>query len=139
MLAYYRALLVQDEADGPDAGYGVVFPDFPGCFSAGHTPMQAAQLAARALSSHVALMREDKQELPTPSELWSALPDWLEPGGVRSEILVPVEPPSRARAVRANITVDELLLRRIDRAADAAGDTRSGFLAEAARAWFRNH
>jgi metal-responsive CopG/Arc/MetJ family transcriptional regulator len=40
--------------------------------------------------------------------------------------------------VRANITVDEALLRQIDHTAQTAGSTRSGFLAEAARAWLRN-
>lgn len=134
---YYRALLVQDSDDGPDAGYGVVFPDFPGCVSAGDTPMDAAQRAAEALAGHVALMLDDKLELPAPSGIGAALPDWLDGSGrVAGEVLVPVELPGRA--VRANITVDEALLHKIDRAAQAAGSTRSGFLAEAARAWLRD-
>ena len=134
-LGYYRALLVQDEGDGPDNGYGVVFPDFPGCTSAGDTRWEAAKQAVEALELHVAGMVEAGQALPSPSDIGSALPDWL--GGeshVAGEVLVPVELPGKV--VRANITVDEGLLHRIDMTAQAMGNTRSGFLAEAARAWF---
>lgn len=46
-------------------------------------------------------------------------------------VLVPYAPP--ARAVRVNTTIDESLLARIDRAAEAAGETRSGFIAEACK------
>ena len=135
-LAYYRALLVQDEGEGPDAGYGVVFPDLPGCTSIGSTRMEAAKHAAEALAGHVALLVEAGEVLPKASDVDAPLPDWLEGAGrVAAEVLVPVEIPGRA--VRANITVDEGLLRRIDTAAQAMGNTRSGFLAEAARAWFR--
>jgi predicted RNase H-like HicB family nuclease len=136
-LHYYRALLVQDADDDPNAGYGVVFPDFPGCTSAGTMPLDAAQQAAEALGGHVALMLEDGQALPEPSEIGAALPDWLEGDGrVIGEVLVPVDLPGRA--VRANITVDEALLRKIDQTAQTSGTTRSGFLAEAARAWLRD-
>ena len=135
-LTYYRALLVQDEDDGPDAEYGVVFPDLPGCTSAGYTRMEAAKQAAEALAGHVAMLAEDGESLPNPSDVGAPLPDWLEGAGrTAAEVLVPVEMPGRA--VRANITVDEGLLHRIDTAAQAMGNTRSGFLAEAARAWFR--
>jgi predicted RNase H-like HicB family nuclease len=137
-LSYYRALLVQDSDDDSEAGYGVVFPDFPGCTSAGGTTLEAARQAAEALGGHIGLMVELKQILPPPSEIGSALPEWLECAGrVAGEVLVPVDLPGRT--VRANITVDEALLSRIDHAAQAAGSTRSGFLAEAAREWLARH
>ena len=137
-LGYYRALLIQDENDGPDAEYGVVFPDLPGCTSAGDTAMEAAKYAAEALAGHIAILTEGGDALPEPSDIGEALPDWLQDSGrVVSEVLVPVEMPGRA--VRANITVDEGLLRRIDVAAQSSGNTRSGFLAEAAREWFHTH
>jgi predicted RNase H-like HicB family nuclease len=135
-LHYYRALLVQDADDDPNDGYGVVFPDLPGCASAGDTRLEAAQHAAEALSGHVALMLDGGDSLPVPSEIGAALPDWLDDAGVvAGEVLVPVDLPGRS--VRANITMDEGLLGKIDRAARASGSTRSGFLAEAARAWLR--
>ena len=137
-LGYYRALLIQDEGDGPENGYGVVFPDLPGCTSAGDTRMQAAKQAAEALELHIAGMIEDGQELPSPSDVGSPLPDWLdEASHVAGEVLVPVELPGKV--VRANITVDEALLARIDGVARATGNTRSGFLAEAAQLWLRLH
>ena len=135
-LEFYRALLVQDASDSADDGYGVVFPDLPGCTSAGDTPMDAAKNAAEALAGHISVMLEEGQDIPRPSDIGALTPGWLD-GTIVSEILVPIELPGRA--VRANITVDEALLRRIDRTAQALGNTRSGFLAEAARDWFRNH
>jgi hypothetical protein len=69
-------------------------------------------------------------------QIGAALPDWLDGAGVvAGEVLVPVDLPGRS--VRKNITMDEGLLGKIDRAARASGSTRSGFLAEAARAWLR--
>jgi hypothetical protein len=46
-----------------------------------------------------------------------------------ARLLVPVELPGRA--VRANVTIEEALLARIDAAAAARGMTRSAFLARA--------
>jgi metal-responsive CopG/Arc/MetJ family transcriptional regulator len=46
-------------------------------------------------------------------------------------MLVPYAPPSKS--VRLNITLDESLLNRVDQAAQRAGETRSGYLAAAAR------
>lgn len=100
--------------------------------------MEAAKQAAEALAGHIALIVEGGDPLPEPSDLGAPLPDWLNgEEHAAAEVLVPVELPGRA--VRANITVDEALLHRIDLTARAAGNTRSGFLAEAARDWFRNH
>lgn len=45
--------------------------------------------------------------------------------------LIPYAPPSRA--VRINITIEESLLTRADRVAQAEGETRSGFIAAAVR------
>jgi len=47
-------------------------------------------------------------------------------------VAVPVELPGKA--MRINISMDERLLSAIDREAEARGETRSAFLANAARA-----
>ncbi len=49
-----------------DAGtsYGVSFPDFPGCISAGDTMGEAIVNAAEALAGHIALMRADGDRIP---------------------------------------------------------------------------
>ncbi len=56
------------------------------------------------------------------------LPDWLEevPGEIVARVLVPVELPGRA--VRANVTIDEGLLARLDAAAAAEGRRAAGSL-----------
>lgn len=43
-----------------DAGsdYGVSFPDFPGCVTAGTTPDEAGRMAQEALAGHIAVMVE---------------------------------------------------------------------------------
>ena len=132
VLRFYPALITQDEGAPADAGYGVVFPDFPGCVSGGDDVQHAAEAAAEALALHAEGMAAEGMDLPSPSAP-GAVPDWLARvrGRIVTGVLVPVELPGRA--VRANITMEEGLLRRVDAAATAEGNTRSGFLAQAAR------
>jgi predicted RNase H-like HicB family nuclease len=133
MLRFYPALIGQDETDGPNDGYGVVFPDFPGCATAGETVQEAATMAAEALAGHVEVMTEEDLPIPEPSSPDAPLPEWLAdaPGRTVATVMVPVELPGRA--VRVNITLDEGLLARLDKAARAEGETRSGFIARAVR------
>ena len=46
--------------------YGVSFPDFPGCITAGSTLEEARRMAAEALSLHIAGMRKTESALPEP-------------------------------------------------------------------------
>jgi len=62
---YYPAIVDKD----PDSDYGVVFPDFPGCVSAGSTLDAAVMGAHEALAGHVALMVADGDDLPEPTPL----------------------------------------------------------------------
>jgi predicted RNA binding protein YcfA (HicA-like mRNA interferase family)/predicted RNase H-like HicB family nuclease len=132
-IRYYPALITQDEGDGPDDGYGVVFPDLPGCVSVGDTVQQAAESAAEALALHLEGMIEDREDVPSPSAPDAPLPAWLADaaGTIAARVLIPVEMPGRI--VRANITLDAALLGRLDAAAAAQGMSRSGFIAEAVR------
>ncbi len=128
-IRYYPALICEN---GSQTGYDVVFSDFPGCISFGETMQSAAEAAAEALVLHVEGMVADGEALPPPSAP-GFVPDWLSDGigKATTNVLVPVELPGRS--VRANITVDEALLSRIDAAAAQDGNTRSGWLAQAAR------
>lgn len=110
-------------------GYGVTFPDLPGCTSGGTTVDDAAHSAEEALALHLRGMIEDGEMIPDPTPLdrIGRDPEVEE----IARILVRAELPGKA--VRFNATIDESLLARIDRAAQAAGMSRSGFLAEAAR------
>ncbi len=130
---FYRALIVQDEGDGPQDGYGVVFPDLPGCTSAGDTVEEAYENAFEALALHIDGMIEEHAPLPEPSPFNAPLPSWLatEGGSIERTVLVPVKLPGRA--IRISITMEKGLLSRLDTLAAASGDTRSGYIAEAVR------
>lgn len=52
---------------GEDGGYGISFPDLPGCFSFGEDLAEAQQMAAEAASLHVYGMERDGEEIPAPS------------------------------------------------------------------------
>ena len=121
---FYPAILERGEH-----GFGLFFPDLPGCVSAGETAEEAARGGAEALALHIEGMIEDGDELPTPSTLDELAVD----DGVQelARMLIGATPPSRA--ARINVTIEEGLLARIDRAAEESGLTRSGFLAQAAR------
>jgi predicted RNase H-like HicB family nuclease len=130
-MRYYPALIVQNDGDTDPDGFAVVFPDLPGCTSDGATVQEAAVMAAEALALHVEGMREEGEPIPEPSAP-GHLPAWLGGGSkVITSVLVPVEMPGRA--VRINVTIDEALLQRLDAAAAADGNSRSGYLAQAVR------
>jgi predicted RNase H-like HicB family nuclease len=116
-----------------DGAYGISFPDFPGCFSGGDSAQEALTRGRDALTFHIAGMMQDGEAPPTLRSL-DALrrdPEFLADAANAVVTLVHVDFPGRA--VRVNISIDETLLDQIDRAARARGESRSGFLASAAR------
>lgn len=50
-------------------GYGVFFPDLPGCISAGANIVEAQQNAREALELHIYGMEKDGDALPSPTPL----------------------------------------------------------------------
>ena len=54
---------------GPESDFGVSFPDFPGCITAGRTLDEAKALALEALTGHIGVMREAGEPVPAPSTL----------------------------------------------------------------------
>lgn len=48
-----------------DSDFGVSFPDFPGCVTAGNTAQEAFEMAHEALQGHIDVMHEFGQELPS--------------------------------------------------------------------------
>jgi predicted RNase H-like HicB family nuclease len=61
----YVAIIHKD----PDSDFGVSFPDFSGCITAGRTLDEAKDMALEALSGHIEAMREAGESAPTPSSL----------------------------------------------------------------------
>lgn len=55
---------------------GVVFPDFPGCISAGKNYEEAVKMAHDALSFHVKGMKEDGEKIPEPRTLEQIQKTW---------------------------------------------------------------
>lgn len=64
-MADYVALLSKD----PDSDYGVDFPDFPGCVTAGETSEEAKELALEALCLHIEGMIQDGEPIPSPTPI----------------------------------------------------------------------
>ncbi|MDZ4738987.1 MAG: type II toxin-antitoxin system HicB family antitoxin [Alphaproteobacteria bacterium] len=110
-------------------GFGVFFPDVPGCTSFGKTMEEAALNAEEALRGHLLLMIEDGDPIPKQRSL-----DKIERDPeVKEAARVMVRADLPGRAVRLNISLDEALVEAIDATAQSRGMTRSGFLAEAAK------
>jgi predicted RNase H-like HicB family nuclease len=120
----YIAYLHQDK----DSDFGVSFPDFPGCITAGKSLDEAHRMAAEALGLHIAGMVEDREEIPAPSTLDALAKDPAREGAVA--FLVHVEP--EERTVRINITTREKQLEEIDKLATKAGLTRSAYMVQSA-------
>lgn len=130
MAVRHYPAVVERAADG---GYGVFFPDLPGCTSGGDTLQDAARNAEEALQAHLELLAQGGDPIPEPSPL-DALPADPEVAEA-ARLLVRADPPGRA--VRVNITLPEDLLAALDRHAGRRGQSRSGFLAHAAREQMR--
>ncbi|MFZ2630618.1 MAG: type II toxin-antitoxin system HicB family antitoxin [Desulfosalsimonadaceae bacterium] len=111
--------------------FGVSFPDFPGCITAGQTVDEAKDLAQEALALHVKGMIEDGDELPTPSKLEDIMVDADYADAVA--YLVVSIPDTKPHTVRVNITVPEMTLKEIDTAAKKRGMSRSSFLVHLAQ------
>ena len=52
-----------------EPGFGISFPDFPGCVSSGDTIDEALQRGASALAFHIEGMLQDGKVIPVPRSL----------------------------------------------------------------------
>ncbi len=86
----YYAAIVERAADG----FGVFFPDLPGCTSAGATVQDAVRHAEEALQAHTDLAAEHGEAIPEPSELDAIArePDVVE----AARVLVRADVPGRS-------------------------------------------
>jgi predicted RNase H-like HicB family nuclease len=117
-----------------DSGvYRASFPDFPGCVTRANDPDEVLTKAAEVLALHINGMIAEGHDLPHVRPLSRLVDDrtFLQSSAGAMVALVPYAPANRP--VNLNITIDEALLARVDQAAHAAGESRSMFLAEAAR------
>jgi predicted RNase H-like HicB family nuclease len=113
--------------------FGISFPDFPGAVSAGRSAEEAMARGRDTLAFHVQGMVEDGQELPVPRSVDQLQKDrtFREDAKDAVVVMVPIDLPGKA--LRLNISMDETLVEAIDRAAKMLGQSRSSYLADAAR------
>ena len=98
-----------------DIGYGVSFPDFPGCVSVGDTVDDAVRLGSEALAFHVEGLLDDGTPIPPPRSIDAikADPDLAEWRRGADFGLVPLLLDRRSSR-RVNISLDRGLLEAID-------------------------
>ncbi|MEN8236821.1 MAG: type II toxin-antitoxin system HicB family antitoxin [Pseudomonadota bacterium] len=118
----YIALLHKDE----DSDYGVSFPDFPGCITAGSTMEEARKMAQEALAAHLQFMLEEGDKIPEPSSLERIAHNPEYEGAAIFVVTAPI------KTKRINITMHESTLREIDKYVREHSLSRSAFLADAA-------
>jgi predicted RNase H-like HicB family nuclease len=111
--------------------FGVVAPDLPGCFSAGDTLDEALAGVEEAAAAWIDATLDAGGDVPAPSGLDAVRrnPDyagWL--FGV-----ITLDPALLDdRVERVNITLPRRVLERLDAQARAAGQSRSGYIAQLA-------
>lgn len=120
----YIAVIHKDK----DSDYGVTFPDFLGCITAGKTLEEAKNMASEALQFHIDGMIEDKEELPNASSL-----DDIKANYPDAELFLVITARIPAQAKRINITIDEAVLRKLDKILAEKGDNRSHFFTQYAQ------
>lgn len=125
-MRYYIGIIHKDA----DSDFGISFPDFPGCISAGSDLAELGVMGVEALAGHIALMVDEGMAVPEPTSMDLIMQDSNNRSG--TPVLVPA-PAISSKAIRVNITLPELDLSEIDAYAEAHGLTRSGFLLSAAR------
>ncbi len=111
--------------------FGVVVPDLPGCFSAGDTLDEAMDNAREAIELWLETVIDDGGAVPAPGSIseHQANPEYK--GWVWAVVDIDLADLSD-KAERINITLPARVLRRIDAAAKASGESRSGFIARQA-------
>ena len=112
--------------------FGLVVPDLPGCFSAGDTLDEALSNAEEAVVAWIDTMLDREEAIPQPSAIDSLRLTHPEFAGWVWAV-VSVDPARLDDKIeRVNITLPRRVLARLDAAARAAGETRSGYIARIA-------
>ncbi|MGV3579983.1 type II toxin-antitoxin system HicB family antitoxin [Brevundimonas sp.] len=119
-------------------GYGVSFPDLPGCVSAGDTMEEAVAAAGEALSLHLDGMIEDGEDLPDARSLDQIDDDLGQPAGrfIYASVSADIDESSE----RVNVYLPKSLLDQIERFGQRTGiDNRSTFLRLASRYYIQSN
>jgi predicted RNase H-like HicB family nuclease len=109
--------------------FGVVVPDLPGCFSAGDTLDEAIAGAEEAAAAWIDATLDAGKAIPAPGSLDAVRqnPDFA---GWAFGVIT-LDPALLDDTIeRVNITLPRRVLKRLDALAQAAGETRSGTIAQ---------
>lgn len=111
--------------------WGVSVPDLPGCFSAGDTMEEALDEVKAAILLHVEGLLDDGLNVPAAQPIEKHQRKREYKGHVWALVEIDM---SRLEDVteRINITLPRRVLTKLDAAARAAGETRSGYIAHLA-------
>ena len=124
-MRYYVTIIHHE----PGCAYGVLFPDVPGCYSAGDSLSEAIENAKEAL---ILFSEEFKGPMPAPR----SYDEIMASGDYDDEDVIVAMTPcldTSGHSVKANVTFEAGLLNAIDEAAKERRLTRAAFLAQAAR------
>lgn len=91
-------------------------------------------MAEEVLQFHVDGMMEDGEDLPEASKL-----DKIKRNNEDAKVFLVITVRIPAQAKRINITIDEVLLRRLDKKLDDIGENRSHFFSQAAKKALKNY
>lgn len=119
---------------GKPGAYGASLLDLPGCTSGGVTLDEALTRVRLAADDWMEAVARDGHPVPPARTIDSLRADSEFADDFKDAVMVAgVELNPPGRVTRLNITMDEALLTRIDRAASEAGESRSAWLATAAK------
>jgi len=117
------------EPGGDTTAFGVIVPDLPGCFSAGDTLDEAMAGVEEAAAAWIDATLDAGEPIPAPTPL-EHLRQNREYAGWTFGV-ISLDPALLDDTIeRVNITLPRRVLKRLDALARAAGESRSGYIAQ---------
>src|SRR5579872_4558396 len=117
------------EPGDENTAFGVVVPDLPGCFSAGDSLDAAIAGAEEAAAAWIDAALDAGDSVPAPSSLDDLRRSPAYAGWTFG--VITIDPALLDDTVeRVNITLPRRVLHRLDALAKAAGESRSGYVAQ---------
>ena len=117
------------ETGNESQAFGVIVPDLPGCFSASDTLDEALTAAEEAAAAWIDATLDAGGAIPAASSL-DTLRESRDYAGWTFGIIT-LDPALLDDTIeRVNITLPRRVLKRLDALARAAGESRSGYIAQ---------
>jgi predicted RNase H-like HicB family nuclease len=121
-----------------NSDYGVIFPDIPGCFSAGTSIEEAIAMSQEAAECHIEGMLLDSEPIPLASSIENHRDNPEYEDGLWALVNIDISKLS-LKAKRINVTIPERLLTTVDHYARNHGESRSGLLSQAVTEYMAKH